>query len=134
MRTFRLSPRAPVVLAAALIALPAGLSAASAAQGSDSGDAAPVCLLREGTDGKPLLIIVPAAAKKGMSDKGFVQEPCSQNFATLVAREGYRDAVCHMASTYREDQIAVFERRYGERPGVLCGMAEVAISEWNLRD
>jgi hypothetical protein len=39
-----------------------------------------------------------------------------------------------MASTYRADQIAVFERTYGERPGVLCGMAEVAVSQWQLRD
>ncbi|MDP2129913.1 MAG: hypothetical protein U0975_08370 [Erythrobacter sp.] len=123
-----------MMLAAVAAALPWGFAGALVAQGQGSGDGVPICLKREGDDGKPLAIIVPALAEKAMSDKGFVPEPCTAAFATSSLRENYRDAVCHMASTYRRDQIAVFERKYGERPGVLCGMAEVAVSQWQLRD
>ena len=116
----------------ALFAVSSALS--SIANAASSGEDAPSCLTKMGDDGKPLSILVPGLSEKAMRDKGFVPEPCSEKFSTLAARENYRDAVCHMASTYREDQIAVFERKYGERPGVLCGMAEVAVSQWTLRD
>ncbi len=123
------------VAALSLVAVFAGQSVASSmANAADSSEAPPSCLTKMGDDGKPLSILVPGLSEKAMRDKGFVPEPCSEKFSTLAARENYRDAVCHMASTYREDQIAVFERKYGERPGVLCGMAEVAVSQWTLRD
>lgn len=113
--------------------LNAGLSNPLAAQSATGSAEDAVCLVKLGDDKHQLAIIVPSAAEKAMSDKGFVREPCSSTFATPAAREGYRDAVCHMAATYREDQIVVFERKHGERPGVLCGMAEVAVSQWQLR-
>ena len=134
MGTTRLFRNSPVIIFAAVVLWSAGLADAAGAQGWESNTGQPVCLFREGTDGKPFSIIIPAAGEKAMRDKGFVPEPCTVNFASPVLREGYRDAVCHMASTYRADQIALFERKYGERPGVLCGMAEVAGSQWQLRD
>lgn len=120
-------------LATCAVLLGAGWSSTSVANEAASSDLSPVCLVRPGVDGKPLAIIVPAESEKAMRDKGFTQESCDVNFATLAARESFRDAICHTASTYRADQIAAFERAYGERPGVLCGMAEVAVSQWRLR-
>lgn len=92
-----------------------------------------VCMARTGSDGKPLAIIAPKVAEGAMAAKGFERQPCSANFSTPALREAYRDGVCHMASTWREGQLNAFEKTYGERPGVLCGMAEVAISQWQFR-
>jgi hypothetical protein len=134
MRRFRISPYGSIILAAMTIAPAGGLSGASFAQGPSSSEKALVCMVRKGSDGKPLAIILPALAEKAMRDKGFVPEDCVANFDTPASREDYRNLVCHMAANYRADQILVFERRYGERPGVLCGMAEVAVGQWQLRD
>ena len=134
MTMFRLPISVCSVIAATMIVLSPGRLTASAAQGAGEVSANPVCLVRVGADGKPLAIIVPAVSERAMIDKGFEPQSCEVSFATIPARETYRDVVCHMASSYREDQISVFERRYGERPGVLCGMAQVAVSEWRLND
>ena len=92
------------------------------------------CFVRAGSNGKAISVIVPRQSAAAMRAKEFTREPCRTSFATLAQRETYRDSVCHFASTYRPEQIAVFEELYGERPGVLCGLAQAAISQWKFRE
>lgn len=120
------------------IAMFAAIAMANSAAASDQeqeDDLLPkaVCFVREASDNVGLSIVVPSQSASAMRAKGFKREPCRKNFANAAARNAYRDEVCHMASTYREEQLVSFENLYGERPGVLCGMAEVAISQWRVR-
>lgn len=92
-----------------------------------------VCMVRAGSDGSSIDIIVPLRSAPAMRAKGYERQPCRQSFETAAQRDAYRDGVCHMASTYREEQLVAFEKLYGERPGVLCGMAEVVIAQWQFR-
>lgn len=91
------------------------------------------CFEKAGANGNVISVIAPKQAASAMRAKDFTRAPCRKSFETAALREAYRDGVCHMAATYRPDQIANFEELYGERPEVLCGLAEVAISQWRFR-
>lgn len=92
-----------------------------------------ICMVRTAQDGETLNIITPVRSAGGLRDKGFTREACITAFETVDQRKAYRDWICHAASTFRRDQSSVFEERYGESPAALCGMAEIAISQWNFR-
>lgn len=126
----RAFPISALIAALVLSSLP---STGSAQSSGGTSQAAPVCMARVSSDGSKLSILLPASDQQAMSAKGFEPEPCNVAFSTSEEREGYRDAVCAMTANWREELQLHFERMRGERPAVLCGMAEVAVSRWNRR-
>lgn len=129
MRTFGIALSAVAIAALAS----AGVTPLAAQEPVDDLLPNAACFERTAEDGTVLSIIVPYPASSGMRAKGFERQPCSQNFASAVEREAYRDGVCHLASTYREQQRVKFEELHGESPSVLCGMAEVIAGQWQFR-
>ena len=89
-----------------------------------------VCMSRVIRDEDRFWIIVPAKDARTMMVKGFVPGHCRMAFGSQEQREAWRDQICHIASTWREDLQDHFEKTRGERPAVLCGMAELAIGQW----
>ncbi len=108
----------------------AALPAMPVAAQSASNDAAPICMTRTPSEGAAVNIILPASNAGAMRAKGFETVPCSQSFATAAQRETYRDAICLAASKRSHSLQEAYELRLGERPAVLCGMAELAVSRW----
>ena len=82
-------------------------------------------------DEQRTIAILPATDVAAMKAKGFDPVPCKRDFGSAEQREAYRDAICQMVSSWREELQADFERVRGERPAVLCGMAEIAIDSWS---
>jgi hypothetical protein len=89
-----------------------------------------VCMSRVIRDDNRFWIIVPSKDVRTMVAKGFVPGPCRMAFGSQEQREAWRDQICHIASSWREDLQDHFEKTRGERPAVLCGMAELAVSQW----
>lgn len=85
----------------------------------------PVCMARG-----DLSVILPARDVAALAAKGFTIEPCSKAFATEQSVEKWRDEVCLMAATLNSDVQDTIEQRAGERPAVLCGMAEEVVGAW----
>ena len=77
-----------------------------------------------------LTILLPELYASSMSAKGFVLVDCAARFASIADRQRYRDSVCEIASSWREELQQYFERQRGERPAVLCGMAEEVVGQW----
>lgn len=116
------------VLALALVATAHQPALAQSATGANN--AAPVCLERAVEGGSPLVILVPATDAKGMRAKGFTNRPCRGVMASRAQREEWRDQICELAALPLEYMQEQYEAAFGERPQVLCGMAERATSRW----
>lgn len=97
---------------------------------TEANNAAPVCMARTAENGSTINIILPASNQGAMRAKGFLPVPCSEHFGTVQQREAYRDQICLAASRGDRTLQDTYELRLGERPAVLCGMAELAISRW----
>lgn len=93
-------------------------------------NANPICMVRSSSDGAKLYILLPSSDAAAMKAKGFVVAPCEESFKSQADRETFRDNICEIASTWREDLQGHFERERGERPAVLCGMAEMVVGQW----
>ncbi|WP_257594807.1 hypothetical protein [Parerythrobacter lacustris] len=85
--------------------------------------------------GKPFLILTVARAVPNLEAKGFARVDCAAtDFARADARKSWRSQICSQASEGgRADQDRL-EQTYGERPAVLCAMAEAVEGPWNGRD
>lgn len=118
-----------IVLTASFTAAPQGPALAQSEAGI--GGAEPVCMARTTGDGREFSIIVPATDAGAMRAKGFEPAPCAEEFGSQARREAWRDSICEIASAWREDLQEHFERERGERPAVLCGMAEVIVGQWD---
>jgi len=92
------------------------------------------CMSRANSDGSRMAILLPQSDIETMTAKGFSAEPCDADFPTVAEREVYRDTVCMIASMWRAELQDRFERARGERPAVLCGMAEVVAGQWKWRE
>ena len=97
---------------------------------SANANAAPVCLMRTLDDGARLDVIAPATDVGGLTKKGFQPTSCNVAFATVEQRETWRDAICTIVATANHGVQDAMEAKLGERPNVLCGMAEIAVGEW----
>lgn len=126
------SPTRPVLAASAALVGCFGVSGVpgSAYAQPAATNPAPVCMARTAGDGSVLSIILPARDAQGLMAKGFVAVPCEIAFPTEQQREEWKDAICTIASEWREELQEHFERERGERPAVLCGMAEAAVAPW----
>lgn len=108
--------------------LPATSVSAQSAAGR--ANAVTVCMARAAEDGSRLVVILPATDVAAMEDRGFVLLPCGDAFASQAARERWRDNICTITATQPESVQNLLEAHLGERPGVLCGMAEIAVGPW----
>jgi len=91
------------------------------------------CLVRgigDGAQRTSLAVIVPQAQSLALIKKGFVAAPCETAFATARSAEDWRNRICSMAANPNEAVQNQLEAHLGERPNVLCGMAEQVIGPW----
>ncbi len=123
----------PVLALAAASAL--GLTADDAfAQERGSGPkASATCMVRTLENGGVFPIVLPKTDVAAMEAKGFEEEPCRKAFGSRAKVEEWRDFICKIASIDNEKRQEKFEEQWGERPGVLCGMAEMSSSRWERR-
>lgn len=122
---------AALSLSAVAIILPSNVLAQSAPV--ERVTAAPVCMARASTDGSRLSIILPAANATVMQAKGFAPLLCHDVFASQADIAAYRDGICGIASSWREELQDHFENVHGERPAVLCALAEAASGRWKRK-
>lgn len=116
-----------VSLAALIAANPAH------AQEQETGDdllPGATCMVRTGEGGNATAIIVPKRSEPALLEKGFRPEPCSNNFGTPLERTEWRDLVCNLATDPDEYFQSQAEKALGERPAVLCGLAEMVVGAW----
>ena len=120
---------ASVLLSVSLVAgsLNQPLYAQSGARNDNVG---PVCMARTINEMPPFAIILPATDAEAMKSKGFQMQPCRESFATPKQREAWRDSICELAALPLETMQEQYAQLWGERPQVLCGMAEMATSQW----
>ena len=117
----------------AIFALPllAMCAAPALAQQSDDGPKRnAVCMTKTMENGGVFPIVLPKTDEAAMVAKGFVKEPCRKAFGTRRKVAEWRDFICRIASNGSEERQEQFEQRWGERPAVLCGMAELTSSQW----
>ncbi len=107
-----------------------GSSPVMAQSGTSTSNTAPVCMVRASASGDELVIVLPTKDVGSMEAKGFSLVPCNQKFGSQARLEAYRDSICTISSNLTEEQQQKFEQARGERPAVLCGMAEVTIGQW----
>lgn len=102
-------------------------SSNSAAQGSN------VCMLRASSTAtqNAIRIIAPNDAAAALEAKGFTQFPCAKGGFPIPTQIEFRDFICTVSSEYSEGMQKQFEALLGERPGVLCGLAEVSLGRWS---
>lgn len=124
-----------IIVVAALATILAGH--ANAAPQDEEGSAtsnpdyAPVCMTRE--EGAPegaRSILVPAINVEAMKAKGFVIDDCTRRFRSVAQRRAWRNRICKYAAEQSEVMQRQYEAQFGERPAVLCGMAEMIIGQW----
>jgi len=102
------------------------------AQPSDK-DLVPTCMSRQIDDGSRFSIVVPASNAKAMEAKGFQIMRCKGRSEFRRKRVAGRNSVCSIAAIPDEEVQKRFEEKYGERPAVLCGMAELVTGRWERK-
>lgn len=124
-------PGGLAVLAAAAMA-PSCMSPALA-QTSSRNDV--MCLVRAGKAGnEPLNIVVPSRDAAALKVKGFELADCRGTPFSRAAQIALRDRVCRIAADEPEGIQLQFEHILGERPAVLCGLAEAAQGVWSSEE
>lgn len=90
------------------------------------------CMTRKvaGQNSSQIEVLVPSTEIGGMRRKGFEVDKCTDGMSTADQRRRWRDEICTIASTSNNSVQDAFEDRLGERPNILCGMAEVTIGVW----
>ena len=135
------------LLAAAMSAsamLVAGLvgtgAAAQDSQTTAERDRTPVCMARALRDvpqvraeqrGQPFQVVTVERAVQTLEARGFVRVDCATaDLARADRRASWRDEICKLASTGNEAAQRQLARAYGEKPAVLCAMAEQVAGPW----
>lgn len=120
-----------IITVSVFAALLAGTS--SAASQADDFPSGAVCLSRTvstiGGENR-LSIIVRLESVAAMEAKGFSQLECAEAFGSRKEALVFRDWVCSSASIPNERAQGRYEQYLGERPAVLCGMAELVLGQW----
>jgi len=129
MRVVFLAVAACLIASASLVApIPA-----AAQQNDDDLDSFAVCMVRTQSDGELLSIILPPAFEDAMEAEGFERLLCSDAFTARSRVLSYRDTVCDLASIQSESVQESYEEKLGERPAVLCALAQASVGEWQRR-
>ena len=89
----------------------------------------PVCLVRPSINESvaPSRVIAPKASQESLEKKGFVEFTCGRAGFTRQEQLRFQDFVCRIAVEESEGTQRQFENILGERPAVLCALAEVAL-------
>lgn len=125
--------------AGAIVPVPA-LAQDTADTGAKAATTTPVCMTRPFRDfaqvraerrGQPFHIVTVERAVPGLEAKGFARVDCAAaDLARSERRSGWRDEICKLASEGNEAVQNQLERVYGEKPAVLCAMAETVAGRW----
>ena len=91
----------------------------------------PVCMVRQASEMSQMPIVASEDDVDALRAKGFEVEGCERAFEDLQEVERWRDFVCQIASVPNEKVQLKFEKKRGERPAVLCAMAELFSSPWS---
>jgi hypothetical protein len=75
-------------------------------------------------------VVAPKSNAPALELKGFTHVQCGDAFRSRREALRFRDRVCEIASIPNDRLQDNFERRLGERPAVLCGMAELVVGQW----
>jgi hypothetical protein len=123
---------AGLILAASLAATPDPVVAQTATSLTSSY----ACMERpsRGSGEQPTRIVAPRASVELMEGKGFTEFDCDRGGFPMNQRFAFQSRVCRMAAEHPEGMQQQFEKILGERPAVLCGMAEVALGQWDVRE
>ena len=89
-----------------------------------------VCMVKQISEMSQMPIVASAEDVDALEAKGFDVESCDRAFEDLQNVERWRDYVCQIASVPNEKVQLKFEEKWGERPAVLCAMAELFSSPW----
>ncbi|MCK0127532.1 hypothetical protein [Erythrobacter sp. F6033] len=121
-----------ILVATALIATGISISPEEASAQVEADKLVPgaACLAREAADGRKVAVIAPVQSAPTLIAKGFAVESCERNFAGVGQRRKWRDEICELASEPDAHFQAQAEKIMGERPAVLCAMAEIVSSPW----
>lgn len=115
----------------ALVAMATASSYANPALAQTASKPSLVCLVREGLPGNdPLQIVAPASDAAALKVKGFVAADCGDAAFARDRQIALRDRMCRIAANEPEGIQLQFEHILGERPAVLCGIAEAALGAW----
>lgn len=121
-----------VAIISGLGLLTAGWAAPVSAQNENAASRTkPICLVRPSANLNvaPSRIIAPEAARKTLEGKGFEEFVCGKVGFSLPEQIRYRELVCKIAHEETEGMQRQFEGILGERPAVLCAMAELVLGE-----
>lgn len=116
------------MLLAAAHVLPVSYTSAGA---QTSGD--PICMVRADVGEGDAVVVVTASDIPGLEAKGFQRVACAGAFGSHVGLVSFRDAICTIASIPDKATQDTYEAQFGERPAVLCGMAERALGQWKRK-
>ncbi|MEP3422873.1 MAG: hypothetical protein ABJN35_14125 [Erythrobacter sp.] len=126
MRTFGIALSAVAIAALAS----AGVTPLAAQEPVDDLLPNAACFDRVAESGDLVSIFVPVQASSGMLAKGFERQPCRVRFSLQSQREAWRDEICSLASERDEFFQSQAEIALGERPAVLCALAEIIAGPW----
>lgn len=76
-------------------------------------------------------IVLSKSDESALLAKGFVRTPCDEAFASEAEQRDWRDRICRFVATAPEGMQKNMEGAMGERPAILCGMAEVVLGPWD---
>lgn len=94
-------------------------------------EGAPICMSKEDPgEPLPLRIVLPTHDVEAMRAIGFEEISCAEAFASTEEILEWREKACAMASNPDERLQELIETKFGARPAVFCGMAELAIGQW----
>lgn len=86
-----------------------------------------ICMAREQSSGNNLSIVLPSGFESAMEGKGFQVVTCVEAFRASHQLAAYRDTICDLAANPSELVQEEQEQRFGERPAVLCALAEAVL-------
>lgn len=119
--------KSAVLGSVATIAVVSGWSGAASQQSSFDFEPSAICMARELTSGNNLSIVLPSGFEGAMEGKGFQVVTCAEAFRASHQVSAYRDTICDLAANPSELVQEEQEQRFGERPAVLCAMAEAVL-------
>jgi hypothetical protein len=91
-----------------------------------------ICMMREQADGTDLSIILPKVFAERLEKRGFVVADCKAAFKSDSRIKAWRDSICDVASNRTEEVQLKYDESLGERPAVLCALAEAVIGPSTL--
>lgn len=103
-----------------------GLQQAASAQ-VQNGRAGAVCMANDKGNAGKFTILVPRANVEAMKAKGFKLTKCTAKTASRKSRRAWRNSICALAAEPDEALQKHFAEQYGERPSVLCALAEQVV-------